>query len=1121
MADLDSVRALCTADMPVASFYLGLAQSGIALGASFQRVRRLHLGAQDALAELGGEAVGARSLADDAAQLDAALHAISPLISASAGDAACDDVLWLPVSYGDVSVPNARQIAASHVTIRAAESTSDVAVADVQLYDAVGLTAGVLRGVRVQRTDRAQVARLVGADTPLAFAMQWQLQPLTGSMGSLSGQHWAVLEMADDGETAYADAIVARGATVTRLSSSGFETQLHAAVQPGVALHGVIIATDASLAAATDSLPTDTIVRVAGTTLTLLRELAAHAVTPPHGVLIVTHGAAALDGDVTYGSIADAALWGLRHTTAAEHPELKLRIVDVPARSSELAMPLVLNECQAIDAEPRVAYRGSERFVARLGALRLPTPSARPLALLPPTQRLLESLLPTPLVRQQPASGMLEIAVHSAGLNFRDVLGALGMVGLPGNALGGECAGVVTAVGDNVSGVAIGDRVLAFALGALRTHVNVPADLVAPMPRWMSFEHASTLPVAYLTAWYALVHVAKVQRGDRVLIHAAAGGVGVAAVFVAQWLGATVVGTAGAPSKRAYLQSIGVSPVFDSRAVTFRSALIDADGRGSINVVLNALSDDFIPASLDVLAPDGRFVEIGKRGIWTPDAVAARRPDVAYSVFDLSTLPSHEASLRGGMLRDISALVERGELPPLPTMSFDLAHCVDAFRFMAQARHTGKIAITMPVQQDALRADGTYVVTGAFGALGRAVVERLVDRGARHLVLLARRAPVGDALVWRDALVARGIEVITELLDVSDSDAVRDALVRVRVAMPPLRGVVHTAGVNDDGALIAQTAARLAGVAGGKVGGAWNLDHLTRQDPIEFFVVFSSASGVLGWPGQSTYSSANTALDQVATLRHASGRSAISLQWGMWSGGGMVDRVAERARRFETAGMQTLAPTEALDLMMVLRSSPRVQLLLTRTDWSTFAAARPRDARLFDAVSQAAPARAVTSAAPVAAAVSLTAEVAALPESLRADAIRDAMMKLAARALGLPATARVDATRALRDLGLDSLMAVELRNAIGASVERTLPATLLFEYPSVDSLAGYVVSLLRPVAASAVSGPPTSPPARTIRIETALAPPADDVADLSDDEAEALLREELAASRTSAHRPSR
>ena len=1116
--DIASIRARCAAVVPIAPVYATLEQSGIALGAPFQLLHALTLGHGEAFSELVSHDTTDVALASSAARLDAALHGFGALVA----DAQSATDLWLPVSYGMVSVDRPAAIMSSHIVIRQDETRPDSRVADVYLRDAEGLSIGVVLGIRVHRTTRMQVARQVGGlVTAPVFETTWEPRSIAADVSSFVGERWMVLEDAGPFGTPIADAIDAAGGEAVRLlvptgqGEHSLDSELARVLQPDThdttaQFAGVVFALGLSTTErTTPASQTDRIVSRAGCALTLVQTLARQAVSLPRGVLLVTRGAVSVVGDVAPGGVDDAALVGLRNTAAAEHPELQLRLLDLPLQGGGDVGAAVLAECHAADAAPRVARRGAERLVARL------TPSAHSwsagdVALLPPASPVLEAIAPTPFTRVPPAAGMVEITVHAAGLNFRDVLGALGMVSLPLHALGGECAGVVSAIGDGVTDFAVGDRVVAFALGSMRTHVTVLAHFVAPMPPWMSFEHASTLPVAYLTAYYALAHVARVQPGERVLVHAAAGGVGLAAVHVAQMLGATVIGTAGSPEKRAYLTSLGVASVFDSRAVTFRDALRDGDGRGTVDVVLNSLSDDFIPASLDVLAPQGRFVEIGKRGIWTTEAVHARRADVDYTVFDLSTLPPAGLHALGNMLRDVIAQVASGALPPLPTATFALSDCVSAFRFMAQARHTGKIAITMKGAPDHVRVDGSYVVTGAFGALGRGVVQRLIDAGARHLLLIARRPADAATAEWLASRTAQGVQLLVATLDVGDRDAVAEALARARSTMPSLRGVVHTAGVNDDGALVTQTVDRLRGVVRGKVDGAWYLDQLTRSDPLDFFVLFSSASGVLGWPGQVTYSAANTALDQVANLRRASGRAAVSLQWGAWGGDGMLARVGTSARRFASAGMHPFSHAEGLDLLMSLRESANSPQLVMRADWAAFAASRPQDAALYDGLNAKTFATVTRENGAPRATETLTSKLAALPESLRRDAIGDAIMRLTARALGLSASARVDAARPLRDLGLDSLMAVELRNALGAALGRTLPATLLFEHPSVDALTSYIGLLLQPTPATPVL---SDGPTHAGDLRAATAQSASDVAAMTDDEAEALLREELAAAR--------
>ncbi len=1108
------------------ALYHELADAGLDLGPSFQCLDGGELfgsdAAEGALRPASADAADGVPILRAAARLDAALHVMAALIAATEDHAA----LWLPVSYDAVELRAPVSAIARSVVVRRAGTSESAAsptqVADVSLLDAGGERIGVLRGVRVQRIDRMALERLgrTQCDAPV-YRMAWNALDATAPDAPTLSGAWLVLEDSADGRTPIADAVDAAGGRSTRCAFGPLPSDaddlferieargMHLPV-PETAWDGIIVAWGLDDRDATPLIAT-------GAVLAVLRELAVRNVTPSRGVWLVLRGAADLPGDVPSGSTAAAAIWGLRHTVALEHPALQLRAIDLATLAQPDDAQRVVAECARATLHPRIAIRGREVFVPQLMPRRERMADA-PLAVQPSATKALDALQAEPFTRVAPAPGEVEIRVEVAGLNFRDVLGAMGMVTLPGNTLGGECAGTIMAVGAGVTGMSVGDRVMAFALGALRTHVCVLATLVTPLPPWLAFSHAAALPVAYLTAWHALVTVARVTRGERVLVHAAAGGVGLAAVHVARWLGATVVGTAGSPEKRAYLASIGVEAVFDSRVAGFREALTDASGLGTVDVVLNALSDDFIPMSIDVLAPSGRFVEIGKRGIWSDAAVAARRADVRYSVFDLADVAARDGAAVGSALREIAALITQGTLPVLPTVSFPLDACVDAFRYMAQARQIGKIVITMPTGTAALPADGTVVVTGAFGALGRAVTERMVEVGVRAVLLIGRRAPDAAAQAWLESLEQRGVRAQCATVDMRDAAALDAALQMARATLPPLRGVVHAAGVTDDGVLTEQTVARLDGVLGGKLTGAEHLDRLTRTDPLDFFVLFSSASGVLGWPGQTTYAAANAGLDQVASRRRASGRPAVSLAWGAWAGGGMADRAADGTRRFAEAGMRALGQTEALDLLMALRSSADARLLVLSASWPTFAARRDHEQELYRAlVSEVKVAGAGSGASPAEGvargAASLAARVAALPPSLRSGAIRDAVGALAARALGVPASTVLDPTRALRELGLDSLMSVELRNALAAAVGRALPATLLFEHPTVDALSAYTATLLEPAPT------PVAPPAA----ERDAAPPADtrDLDDMSDAEAEAILLEELSAGRASTHRSSR
>ncbi len=351
--------------------------------------------------------------------------------------------------------------------------------------------------------------------------------------------------------------------------------------------------------------------------------------------------------------------------------------------------------------------------------------------------------------------------MRSAGLNFRDVLNVLDLY--PGAAweLGDECSGEVVRARDNVQGLRAGDSVMAMARGGLADYVTTPAALVTPMPANLSFDEAATVPIAFLTAWYALHTVGALQAGERVLIHAGAGGVGMAAIQLAQRAGAEVYATAGSDEKRARLKQMGVAHVFDSRALTFAPGIMqETDGQG-VHVVLNALSGDFITRSVELLAPGGRFIEIGKRDIWTPAQMHAQRPDVRYAILFLGDVARDEPAAIQTMLRSIAAGLADGSLKPLPLTRFPMERAIDAFRFMAQARHIGKIVLSPPAHSDAraelaIRADATWLITGGLGGLGLAVARHLVARGARALALVGRSRPSEAASAAIAAMEATG-----------------------------------------------------------------------------------------------------------------------------------------------------------------------------------------------------------------------------------------------------------------------------------------------------------------------------------------------------------------------------
>jgi acyl transferase domain-containing protein len=929
-------------------------------------------------------------------------------------------------------------------------------------------------------------------------------------------RRWLVLPDAGGTAAALAERLRARGDAVDVLSSAD-AVDLAALRAAGGPIHGVVHASsldtprwDETTAAAL----AEAEARGPASTLRLAQALVKDG-APPR-LWILTRGAqqpAPGDGPL---SPAQTTAWGLARTVRAEHPELACVCVDLPPGPGPDDVAALAAELDEAGGEPEVALRAAGRRVSRLERVppRAPPPPAAP------PQRLvsglagdLDGLRLVPLERRAPGPGEVEIAVAATGLNFKDVLNVLGMYpGDPGP-LGAECAGRVVAVGPGVTNVRPGDEVLATTGGAFASHLVAPAHLVARRPAGMSAEEGASIPVAYLTAEYCLGHLARVRQGDRVLVHAAAGGVGMAAVRLALRAGAEVYATAGARWKRRLLEEMGVAGALDSRSAAFADELLAATGGRGADVVLNSLSGDLVDASFRALAQGGRFVEIGKRGIKDDAWVAAHRPDAAYHVVDWGVTAARDPALIGGMLQRLVDDLGAGALAPLPRHVFGLDEVGRAFRFMAQARHAGKIVVRHgPPAAPAIRHDGTYLVTGGLAGLGPAIAGWLADRGAGRLVLVGRRGVGPEVAPALEALRARGVEVIAEALDVTDEAALRGLLRRLRAGGPPLRGVVHSAGVLDDAALLQQDAGKLSRVLAPKVRGGWLLDEATRSDPLELFVLFSSAAAVLGSPGQANHSAANAFLDALACERARAGLPALSVNWGPWSEvGAAVERGA--AERAAAVGLGAVTPAQAFLALERLEAAGGANAAVLRVDWARFLGERRSPAFLSEVAAGAAAkgAAARADAAPRAAEHDLRAQLRDAPAGRRPKLVGAFVRERALKTLGLDPARPVDPRTPLGELGLDSLLAVELRNALSKAIGKPLPATLLFDHPTLDALTEHLLGLLGGAGeAQPAQAPQAAAPAPAAA--TAAAPAlVGDIEDLSDEEVERRLAARLTA----------
>jgi len=822
-----------------------------------------------------------------------------------------------------------------------------------------------------------------------------------------------------------------------------------------------------------------------GSALELVKALARAGRADAARLWLVTRGAQAVGAAPAEISVGQSPIWGLGKVIALEHPELACVRVDLdPAADAGDAAAALAAELLSPDGEDQIALRAGVRYVARL--VRSPIHPPTPLA--PSLLRLgrpgvLDELTLAPLSRRSPGRGEVEIEIHATGLNFRDVLNALGMRA-DEDPLGGECAGRVVAVGEGVSGLREGDDVVAVAAGCFASFVTTGSDLVLPKPTRLSFEEAASVPLAFLTAQHALVDIAGMKAGEKVLIHAAAGGVGLAAVQLAQRAQAEVFATAGSPAKRDFLRSLGVRHVTDSRSLDFAREVLEATGGRGVDIVLNSLTGEFIPRGLSTLAGNGRFVEIGKADLWDPARVTAVRADVSYHVVDLArTLRERPAAVRP-QLEALLDQVQRGELRPLPHRVFPVQQAVEGFRFMAQARHIGKVVIAQPVTRAAFRADGTYLITGGLRGLGPLVARFMVGHGARNLVLMGRHAPSREALNLIRELEERGARVLVAQADVSSEDGVRAVLAEAGRSLPPLRGVIHSAGLLDDGVLLLQDWSRFAKVMAPKVEGSWNLHRLTQGLDLDFFVLFSSASSLLGSPGQGNHAAANAFLDALAHHRRSRGLPAMSINWGVWS---EVGAAAERGvgERATLQGMGTFTPDQGLRVLERLLLAGPAQVGVMPVNWSTLLNAlriqSPFLAEMGAAAAEAARPE-ISRAAPLPRQPDVRKQIEEAPPSERHRLLVDFVRTCTAKILGLGPSEEIDVRQPLSEMGLDSLMAVELRNVLGSGLRlgKSLPATLVFDQPSIVQLADYLASealeletadvVEQPAAASAGSG---------------------------------------------------
>jgi acyl transferase domain-containing protein/acyl carrier protein len=1045
--------------------YRDAATRGAHFGPAFQTI--VELASSDSVATATvrlttGEAPTASSYRIHPALLDGCFQAILAAVGNSDGPS------WIPIAIDRFELlvqagPEVRSV----LKVQARGNRGDTLAADAWITMPDGTPVATVSGLRLKR----MAAEAIGDASRFIYTPRWHARERgKPRISSPVAGRWLLLGDEDKIVGQLHAGLVSCGETCVVAPADVLLD-----LQQVAGYRGVIHVAGANA----DAYDTRTVLRLA-------QFLARQSGDVP-ALWLVTRSAQAVTVNDDCAGFAQAPILGLARTIAIELPELACATIDVD-ESSDVSR--LVEEILHSDGEDRIALRDSTRYVLRLEPNRASNVLVeRRLTI--PARGTIEGLQFQRLERRRPDAGEVEVRVEASSLNFRDVMNVLGMY--PGEAgeLGLEFAGQIVRVGDGVSRWTPGDRVMGIAWGSFATHVVTPATLVTAIPVGLDMESAATIPNAFLTAHYCLIRTARLAEGERVLIHSGAGGVGMAAIQIALDAGAEVFGTAGSDEKREYLRSIGVQHVLDSRSTNFSQQIIDLTSGHGVDVVLNALSGEFVDASFAAIAERGRFVEIGKIGIWSSEQVDTLDKKIEYSVIDLADVINDAPSVIGEELDRIHDLVFAGRIRPLPHRVFAFDDAQSAFRYMAQARHTGRVVLRIGTDAAAIRPDATYLITGGLGAIGIQVARWLASRGARHLVLLGRSAPSAEASVTIDEIRALGTTVMISATDVARREQVADVLRTISSAMPPLRGVVHAAGIIDDGVLVQQTWERFSAVLAPKVDGALNLHELTIDASLDFFVMFSSIASVFGSPGQGAYAAGNAFLDSLAAHRRVLEMPALSVNWGAWSGSGMAARVEEQGRTRVLGAVRPMSPDDCLDAFEVALARPEAQVIIADVNWQAWTGSA---ASLLSDLVRPASAHADTlkTTQDDASISGIVQQLALAPEGSRKGLLIGFVRQEARRVLGLGESHPIDERQPLLKLGLDSLMAVELRNRLAAALGRPLPATLLFDYPSPAALTEFLLG------------------GDSRRSEAA---PDDallsDIASMSDEEAERLLEQEL------------
>lgn len=1036
--DLEKIKFKCPTNIDKADFYSYVNSTGLDYGKHFQALSKIYVGEKEALAELKLSDIPNDYLMHPAL-LDGALQLLAVKLFAEKSKD-----LYLPIGCETVEFysPLKKELFAYF------QETENREISNITLCGADGKIFAKLIGMQYRKTTEHALKQMLSHESnadELLYEWLWEEKSLEEA--SIPNGHWLILSDGKISESLNVS-FAKRGATCHVISAENLpQTQEEfVCLIQGESFDGIL---HVASTGHPNELSTESIRKWQNlgtkSLLHLIQALVKLEESKKIPLFIVTEK-----------NLTNSPILGFFKTAIVEHPELAIKLIDLGADwNQELLLKSIFDK----SSENLLSLKNNRCYVPRF--LKYTSAKAKRHELIRPvddqfslqskSKGLLENLTLAPLqVKSSLSPHEVEVDVRAVGLNFRDVLDALGLYpGDPGP-LGGDGAGIITRVGEGVKDLKPGDSVLGMMSGSLARKTQVHRDNITLKPNTLDFAHAAALPTVFLTTYYAFTRSTSLKKNETVLIHAGAGGVGQAAIQLAQWIGANIIVTAGSEEKRQFLKSQGIQHVFDSRSLTYGKEIEALTQGQGVDVVLNSLSGEgFIETTVGICKKGARFLEIGKRDIWSKEKMKNERPDIDYHIIALDDISQKNPEIIQQMLKELMPLFEQEILKPLPITLFPIEEAIQAFEYMQTAKQIGKVVIEIPPAlniEDKIRPDATYLITGGLGGLGLTLSKWLSDKGATHLVLTGRRELDDEIQSTLKNIETATMKISYETLDSGDEKSVEKLLNTLQGSEKPLKGIFHLAGVLEDATLMEQEWDHFEKVFRPKVYGSFYLHHYSKN--LNLFVTFSSIASSLGNPGQSNYAAANAFMDELCHYRQQKNLPALSLSWGPWEGVGMAKDLVSR---HATAGLLSLTSKEALSAFEKALLSSQPHLTIANINWKNYLNHMIEPSPWFKSFLQEKQIQ-----------ENLFAKIEAAPLAERETLLKSFVMDVVRSVLGFPPSQQIDEEKGFFDMGLDSLLAVELKNRlqVGLGKNVTLGTTAVFNHSSIHAMVNHIASLL-------------------------------------------------------------